>query len=125
MAENKVGRGSPQFPLRLPSDMRERIKRAADRSGRSMNAEILQALENAFPAEPTIDEMAQDILGHLKILRRFRGNATLANIVDELDFLILNLSQSAEGTPEDRLAAEEHVVKHGDFGRFKPPKGDD
>lgn len=48
MPADKPGRGSDQFPLRLPDGMRERIKAAADASGRSMNAEIIHRLETTF-----------------------------------------------------------------------------
>lgn len=44
-----VGRSSDQFPLRLPDGMRERIKSAASANQRSMNAEIVAALEERFP----------------------------------------------------------------------------
>jgi hypothetical protein len=44
----KVGRGSDQFALRLPDGLRDRIKAAAERAGRSMNAEIVRALEKEF-----------------------------------------------------------------------------
>lgn len=39
-----TGRGSDQFNLRFPEGMRERISLEADRSGRSMNAEIIARL---------------------------------------------------------------------------------
>lgn len=49
MILDKPGRGADQFQLRLPEGMRERIKAAADRNGRSMNTEIVAALEEHFP----------------------------------------------------------------------------
>ena len=45
MQAKKPGRGSDQFPLRLPDGMRDAIKAAADISGRSMNVEIVSRLE--------------------------------------------------------------------------------
>lgn len=48
MADLKPGRGADQFPLRLPEGMREQLKRAAESSGRSMNAEIIGLLEFAL-----------------------------------------------------------------------------
>src|SRR5688572_19771046 len=48
MAERKPGRGSDQFPLRLPDGMRGRLKALADRNGRSMNAEIVSRLEDSL-----------------------------------------------------------------------------
>lgn len=40
---------SDKFMLRLPDGMRDRIKFAADRNNRSMNAEIVRTLEKAYP----------------------------------------------------------------------------
>lgn len=48
MAEGKPGRGSDQFPLRLPDGMRDALKAAADENGRSMNAEIVVRLRSSF-----------------------------------------------------------------------------
>lgn len=48
MAEQKVGRGSDQFPLRLPDGMRELLKRRAEENGRSMNSEIVALIELAM-----------------------------------------------------------------------------
>ena len=55
----KAGRGSDQFVVRLPDGMRERIKRSAEASGRSMNAEIVSVLEAAFPPSLTRAETYQ------------------------------------------------------------------
>ncbi|MDK1377121.1 MULTISPECIES: Arc family DNA-binding protein [unclassified Sinorhizobium] len=41
----KPGRGSDQFPLRLPDGMRDQLKEEADKNNRSMNAEIVARLE--------------------------------------------------------------------------------
>lgn len=48
MSERKPGRGSDQFPLRLPDGMRDDLKDAADKNGRSMNAEIVDRLQLTF-----------------------------------------------------------------------------
>lgn len=44
-----VGRGAEQYTVRMPDGLRDRIKKAADANNRSMNAEIVAVLENAFP----------------------------------------------------------------------------
>ncbi len=49
---DSVGRESDKFMLRLPDGMRDRIKAAADRNGRSMNSEIVATLEEKYPAPP-------------------------------------------------------------------------
>jgi hypothetical protein len=43
---SKTGRGSDQYMVRFPDGMREKIKAAADSSGRTMNAEIVATLED-------------------------------------------------------------------------------
>lgn len=43
-----TGRNSDKFMLRFPEGMRDMVKAAADKSGRSMNAEIVYALEVYF-----------------------------------------------------------------------------
>ena len=52
MTDQKPGRGSDQFPLRLPDGMREEIKRRADINGRSMNSEIVQRLRDTLEEVP-------------------------------------------------------------------------
>lgn len=47
-----VKRSNPdQYQLRFPVGMRDRIKKAAQVSGQSMNAEIIERLENSFEFE--------------------------------------------------------------------------
>lgn len=41
-----------QFIVRLPDGMRDRIKAAAETNNRSMNADIVATLEEAYPAPP-------------------------------------------------------------------------
>lgn len=48
MKDGRPGRGSDQFPLRLPDGMRDKIGAAATENGRSMNAEIVARLEGSF-----------------------------------------------------------------------------
>lgn len=52
------------FGLRMPPGLRERIAQAAEKEGRSMNALIVRVLEDAFPPEPTLDDMLAE-LGYL------------------------------------------------------------
>jgi hypothetical protein len=53
-----TNRESDKFMLRLPSGMRDRIKKAADWNKRSMNAEIIARLEWAFdPVQERADVM--------------------------------------------------------------------
>ena len=50
----------PQYKLRLPNELKDRVESAAKESGRSMNAEIVSRLEASFadaepPAGPTLE----------------------------------------------------------------------
>ncbi|APO74289.1 ribbon-helix-helix domain-containing protein [Rhizobium etli 8C-3] len=50
-----------KFNVRLPSGMRELIRKAAEESGRSMNVEIIHRLQNSF-AQQTISVELIDVL---------------------------------------------------------------
>ncbi|WCE67978.1 Arc family DNA-binding protein [Sulfitobacter faviae] len=47
----------PQFKLRLPADLKDRVQRASERNNRSMNAEIVAALEEKFPKVDLFDAL--------------------------------------------------------------------
>lgn len=49
-----------QFMVRFPEGMRDRIKAAAEASNRSMNAEIVAALEELFPSPPKFGELRRE-----------------------------------------------------------------
>ena len=91
MIENRPGRGSDQFHLRLPDRMLDRVKLAADRNGRSINAEIVAALEDKFPA-PHVDVRAVDGLLHYII--NVRTDKDFFERVNEV-----NLKFAAMGSP--------------------------
>jgi hypothetical protein len=63
-----------QTNLRLPADLKERLREAADNSNRSMNAEVVARLEESFTAgaagpidEHTLDLFADTVAG--KVVR--------------------------------------------------------
>lgn len=60
MAENDQHQYKDRYMLRLPDGMRERIKAAAEANNRSMNAEIVLTLEEAYPS-PLYDDPEQMI----------------------------------------------------------------
>jgi predicted DNA-binding protein len=53
----RVGRGADQLLIRLPGDMRQRIASLAADNGRSMNAEIVAALEKHLESGDAIVEL--------------------------------------------------------------------
>lgn len=48
-----MARTDPVFNLRMPSGMKDELAERAKRNGRSLNAEIVQILEDAIEAEKT------------------------------------------------------------------------
>jgi hypothetical protein len=69
-ALSRVGRGSDQFIVRLPEGMREYLSEVAERSGRSMNAEIVAALAVHFANEgvPLNDRVKNEIIDMQKAI---------------------------------------------------------
>jgi hypothetical protein len=51
----------PPFGLRMQPDLKARVEESARRNGRSLNGEIVQALEQFFPPEPSLDELLDEI----------------------------------------------------------------
>ncbi|MGR3792636.1 Arc family DNA-binding protein [Vannielia sp. SX4] len=50
-----------KFIVRLPEGMRDRIKAAAENAGRSMNAEIVAALADAYPEPAGPEDVVRDV----------------------------------------------------------------
>lgn len=59
-----------KYIVRLPSGMRDRIKAYADRHGRSMNAEIVVRLKEAYEAELGLAVLRIDFLAPPEELNR-------------------------------------------------------
>lgn len=83
----KPGRGSDQFPLRLPPGMRDQIKRVAEESGRSMNSEILDVLREYFPEEPNLEELVDAFDYATAMLRDIQANSSSGDVTASNKFL--------------------------------------
>ena len=69
-----ASRGMDQFPVRFPDGMRDEIKAAAERNGRSMNSEILERLS------------ASGIIGSNKTIRDEFAMAALTGMLAAGDY---------------------------------------
>lgn len=72
---NRKAQDQDKYILRLPDGMRDRIRAAAESNGRSMNAEIVQTLEDKYPEpKPLVgyDQIVADVLadGKPRVLKR-------------------------------------------------------
>ena len=97
MSEQKPGRGSDQFPLRLPDGMRDRLKAEADKTGRSMNAEIVSRLEF------TLDS-------HVADERELRA---LVDQVDEYKKLLVAKINNQKGQAALFKSVCHHILSYG------------
>lgn len=52
--------------LRLPDGLRDRIRRAARRNGRSMNAEVVNLLETTYPDMPFDAQAAIELIDYIE-----------------------------------------------------------
>ncbi|PLU50771.1 hypothetical protein BMJ25_06625 [Sinorhizobium medicae] len=86
---NKKSAIQPQdkYVLRLPEGMRDRIKKAAERSGRSMNAEIIAALETYYPPEPSIYEVLDRVHNAIELAQNAQLTPYRKELIEALDQL--------------------------------------
>jgi predicted nucleic acid-binding Zn-ribbon protein len=56
-----VGKRADQYMLRFPEGMRENLAKLATANGRSMNTEIIAALEKHLERDDKISKLEQDI----------------------------------------------------------------
>lgn len=86
MAEESSRAWKDQYMLRLPDGMRERIKAAAEASNRSMNAEIVAALEEKYPAPvaPPLWDALGKALDFLEGLTKQERDAFMKALPDKI-----------------------------------------
>jgi hypothetical protein len=112
MAVSRPGRGSDQFPLRLPDGMRERLKDEAEQNSRSMNAEIVARLEQTL--SPDLLKLIED-LQHKKLLAEVR-----AEVYGELVKALIGILLVASGTNKQMLGSISSAVRSLD--QLQPPR---
>lgn len=83
MVQDSPSRRMDQFIVRLPDGMRDRIKAAAEDNNRSMNAEIVATLENAYPAPFEYDNINHHFMDTLE--RAFRLRREISKCVEEIE----------------------------------------
>ncbi|CAH0133380.1 hypothetical protein SRABI05_00104 [Agrobacterium fabrum] len=86
--------------IRLPEGMRDRIKESAEKNNRSMNAEIVAVLEDAFPSQP------YDFAAEL-------------NFIDEIDEIRAKLERLKQEAAKQELERTEKFVEKVDDLRRK------
>lgn len=92
----KTTNASDKFIVRLPDGMRDRIKRSADRNGRTMNAEIVVALEQVFPPEPTVQDVLEKVHGAINLAKTRSVIPYREELVESLDKLSELIAEGLE-----------------------------
>jgi hypothetical protein len=101
----RPGRGSDQFPLRLPAGLRDRIKAYAAKHGRSMNAEILRVLEREYPEPWPVEERVESLLEMMHILRGGATDERIMQLSERLKETVVGMvSGRIKGLDEDVLS---------------------
>ncbi|RIY01477.1 Arc family DNA-binding protein [Aureimonas flava] len=109
----KTGRESFQQMLRLPDGMRERLKAVADSNGRSVNAEIVQRLEDSFDVWPAI-RLPSDLLDEATKANEFVRNEFEKNVRDETIAMAKSYFTSDEKLLTDIHWSWDQLTKHMD-----------
>ena len=91
-------RDQNKFLVRMPEGMRERIAEVAKANNRSMNSEIVAALEALYPPKDTVQEvidMSRRIIGVVE-------DGSPPKIVEMRDMLqrLVGIMEEAEGPPK-------------------------
>lgn len=77
-----MAREDPQLKLRLTEEMKDRVTRAAQDNGRSVNAEIVSRLESSFQSRLDGKEIMVALYG-LAVFSRKSGIETLDELIEE------------------------------------------
>ena len=123
MTSKAPSKSLPQFVVRFPDGMRERIKESAEQSGRSMNAEIVYRLEQSFLWQdrggylrneqlreaPEKDRLEKTAPQKVKMIGKIHPFETLA---DEVKWITLRMREIGEALETyDTEAIKEGVKK--------------
>lgn len=96
MAKKPTVQNEDKYVIRFPDGMRDRIKKAAERSGRSMNAEIVAALEVLFPPEPTLEDVVEKVHSAIALASHPWTLPYRRVLIDALDELSDRLTKGIE-----------------------------
>jgi hypothetical protein len=106
MPQASPSRDQNKFIVRLPEGMRNRIAEAAKANGRSMNAEIVSALAERYPARSPLEEAVRRIARLLPSLRT-ESAIDVSDQVKELGENLMSCADQAEEIVRSQEAKKE------------------
>ena len=91
-----MARTDPQFNVRMPADLKEKIEEAAKKNGRSMNAEIVYRLQRSIEE----DQVETAGIGPMEFRivdpSIGKGPQKIFNALDEMEKILLNTKKMLE-----------------------------
>lgn len=105
-----MARTDPHLRLRLPADLKERITAEAKRNKRSINAEILDLLEDRYPEPVSIEDTVKGMRRSIGFIRAVRGEGMLQLLAEELDQLLGDIMDRGLLSPEEREKAKKAIA---------------
>lgn len=99
MSDTPPSATQDKFIIRLPHGMRDRIKAAAEKNNRSMNAEIVDTLDEKYPSPSKLAEM--NINGMFQYMARARSHSDKMARLEEMNRLLADLHPQLEGRFEE------------------------
>ena len=103
-----VKRKNPdQYLLRMPERLRDRIQAHADQNGRSLNSEIVRALELAFPKPLSVATRISEVGRLLSAFRKVQGFETAIDVVSKEIADVMSLAVDGRDPTLDEASIEE------------------
>ena len=91
-----MARTDPQFNVRMPADLKEKIEESAKENGRSMNAEIVYRLHRSIEE----DQVESGGIGHMEFRivdpSIGKGPQKIFNALDEMEKILLDAKRMLE-----------------------------
>ena len=91
-----MARTDPQFNVRMPADLKEKIEEAAKENGRSMNAEIVYRLQKSIEEDQAETGGIQHMEFRIVDPSIGKGPQKIFNALDEMEKILLNTKKMLE-----------------------------
>jgi hypothetical protein len=115
-----------RFQVRMPEGMRDQLRRAAEISGRSMNAEIVHRLQQSMHFMSAEEVQAT-------VFDRRGGPGSTENVPAPADLLVHEVTKAVEAAVQQKIAELSHQgltamyfdakARHNPGLFYKPPAG--
>lgn len=120
-----MAKDDPHFRLRIPADLKARIEQSAKSNRRSANAEIIQALEQVYPPDPSVEDVLERVHAAIAMSETVAFPYRKV-LIDALDDLSARLSAGLEfgqfrarTLPDEYQRATDHAERWTRWRRAK------